>query len=76
MCEPWVAIGDFNNILANAPIGGSQSSPSRMRWFNEQFLNYGLSDLGFQGLCFTWKGPMTNGFNRLFECLEHAFGNN
>ncbi|KAI9074024.1 hypothetical protein K1719_044024 [Acacia pycnantha] len=54
---PWLVIGDFNDILASSErSGGVRSNSHRIKWFNDRVVDCGLSDLGFQGPRFTWKG--------------------
>ncbi|KAI9117610.1 hypothetical protein K1719_011776 [Acacia pycnantha] len=55
--EPWVVIGDFNDIaLTTERTGGASPNPYRLRLFQDRMHACHLSDLGFAGPQFTWKG--------------------
>ncbi|KAI9074629.1 hypothetical protein K1719_043470 [Acacia pycnantha] len=74
--KSWVALGDYNDILSpDEHIRGSGCSLKRIQWFNDRLSECGLSDLGFKGLKYTWKGPRTTGFAKLFERLDHGLAN-
>ncbi|KAI9120632.1 hypothetical protein K1719_007665 [Acacia pycnantha] len=74
--EPWAIVGDFIDILLSSErIGGSSCCYRRMKWFSDQVSMCGLSDLGFRGPRFIWRGPLISGFSRLYERLDRAFGN-
>ncbi|KAK4281551.1 hypothetical protein QN277_013029 [Acacia crassicarpa] len=74
--EPWVNIGDFNDIrVSSERFGGFACSDSRMKLFNDCLQQCRLSDLGFHGSLFTWKGPRYPGCRRLFERLDRALVN-
>ncbi|XP_028788532.1 uncharacterized protein LOC114744533 [Neltuma alba] len=74
--KPWVVYGDFNDILhASERIGGSGCNFSRINWFQDRVRECGLSDLGFNGPRFTWKGLKISGCSRLYERLDRAFVN-
>ncbi|KAI9106682.1 hypothetical protein K1719_022210 [Acacia pycnantha] len=73
---PWMAIGDFNDILAlDERVGASVRNLRRIAWFNDRIRECGLSDLGFKGPKFTWKGPRMNGYARIFERLDRGLAN-
>ncbi|KAI9102180.1 hypothetical protein K1719_023690 [Acacia pycnantha] len=74
--EPWVVIGDFNEVLLQAErVGGAAVSLSRMQKFQDRVSGCLLSDLGFVGPRFTWRGPAMANCNRLFERLDRALAN-
>ncbi|KAI9109146.1 hypothetical protein K1719_019769 [Acacia pycnantha] len=56
--KPWVVMGDFNDILSqDEHTGGTSCNRKRMQWFNDRIVECGLSDMGFKGPKFTWRGP-------------------
>ncbi|KAI9118206.1 hypothetical protein K1719_010538 [Acacia pycnantha] len=70
---PWVVLGDFNDILTAAErVGGSGINRQRISQFQERVNDCHLSDLGFVGPKFTWKGPCLPNCARLFERLDRA----
>ncbi|KAI9107061.1 hypothetical protein K1719_022589 [Acacia pycnantha] len=70
---PWVVLGDFNDILSVAErVGGSGINRQRISQFQERINDCHLSDLGFVGPKFTWKGPHLPNCARLFERLDRA----
>ncbi|XP_050281349.1 uncharacterized protein LOC126722235 [Quercus robur] len=51
----WVCIGDFNEIVkVEEKLGGAIRSEKKMQDFRDCQDFYGLKDLGFTGLPFTW----------------------
>ncbi|KAI9106996.1 hypothetical protein K1719_022524 [Acacia pycnantha] len=55
--NPWVVMGDFNDIALNGEkSGGSGGNEMRMRRFTERLRRCRLSDLGACGPRYTWKG--------------------
>ncbi|KAI9094269.1 hypothetical protein K1719_026851 [Acacia pycnantha] len=76
MVSPWVVLGDFNDIISsNDRTGGAGVNFSRIQLFNDRILSCNLSDMGFCGPAYTWKGPRNVGFSRLFERLDRALVN-
>ncbi|KAI9074589.1 hypothetical protein K1719_043430 [Acacia pycnantha] len=56
--DPWVLVGDFNDIsLSSEKSGGSSSDDCRIKLFHDRLQDCRLSDIGFCGPKFTWKGP-------------------
>ncbi|KAI9097782.1 hypothetical protein K1719_025553 [Acacia pycnantha] len=54
---PWVAVGDFNDILNSGErIGGAEVSYSRIQKFQDRIAACNLSDMGSCGPKFTWRG--------------------
>lgn len=53
--EPWLCIGDYNDILTTDEKNGRKpNSPGRMQRFRDMPNNCGFIDLGFRGPKFTW----------------------
>ncbi|KAI9109121.1 hypothetical protein K1719_019744 [Acacia pycnantha] len=74
--EPWVLIGDFNNIAAESErIGGNGFNATKARLFTDRVRRCKLTDLGAVGPQFTWKGPRLAGHRRLYERLDRAMAN-
>lgn len=58
--EPWVVMGDFNEILWNREKKGRQLRPERqMEAFRNALKANSLIDLGYHGPRFTWKRGKT-----------------
>ena len=54
--EPWLCIGDFNEVLyMSEKWGGGRRSNSQMRNFQIAMEYCDFSDLGFKGPKFTWS---------------------
>lgn len=52
--EPWVIVGDFNDILGPSErIGGSVLNDNRVKLFHDRLQDCRLSNLGFSGPRFT-----------------------
>ena len=52
---PWVAIGDFNEILLSLEKeGGAPRHQSRLQAFQDALADCSLEDIGFHGDKFTW----------------------
>ncbi|XP_061375671.1 uncharacterized protein LOC133317799 [Gastrolobium bilobum] len=67
MTDPWLVLGDFNDILyAFEKIGGQELCWKGMDEFNQCLFNCNVSDMGFKGPDFTWKR------GRLQERLDKA----
>ncbi|KAK4262419.1 hypothetical protein QN277_027981 [Acacia crassicarpa] len=74
--NPWAVIGDFNDILhVDERSGGADANLFRMRLFHDRIFACGLSDMGFCGPKFTWRGPKNGNHLRLFERLDRALAN-
>ncbi|KAI9108500.1 hypothetical protein K1719_020384 [Acacia pycnantha] len=70
---PWVTIGDFNDVAAAGErLGGSRVNFSRIRHYQDRIDGCHLTDLGFVGPKFTWKGPQLPNCARLYERLDRA----
>ncbi|KAL7129060.1 hypothetical protein ABFS83_13G037900 [Erythranthe nasuta] len=87
---PWLVGGDFNEILDNSEKQrGAVRQPGRVAAFRETLDECGLTDLGFNGVPFTWTNRReepntvrcrldrvcaTNGWMNLFpNALVHHF---
>ncbi|CAO2184128.1 unnamed protein product [Urochloa humidicola] len=52
---PWVCAGDFNEIICQSEqFGGNDRGEWQMEGFREAIRSCDLSDLGFNGLPYTW----------------------
>lgn len=69
--DPWVVLGDFNDILVDHERkGGSPNFSIRgMNGFRSMMQDCNLLDMGFQGSLFTWK------HGNLFKRLDWVFCN-
>ncbi|XP_015934914.3 uncharacterized protein LOC107461000 [Arachis duranensis] len=74
--EPWLLIGDFNEIKDGTEKKGGRPINLRMcRNFANWIDRCGLVDLGFIGTRFTWRGPQWEGYDRVFKRLDRALSN-
>ncbi|KAI9086148.1 hypothetical protein K1719_031869 [Acacia pycnantha] len=74
--EPWLLIGDFNEI--RTPLeqrGGGHVSEVRCRKFNDWIEECNLIDLETSGPFFTWKGPKWQGLERVYKRLDRGLCN-
>ncbi|KAK4281040.1 hypothetical protein QN277_012580 [Acacia crassicarpa] len=72
----WVLIGDFNDIgPLSKKVGGLDGNEARIKLFNDRGQRCALSDIGYQGPKFTWRGPKLRGCRRLYERLDRALVN-
>ncbi|XP_074314480.1 uncharacterized protein LOC141649696 [Silene latifolia] len=65
---PWIAMGDFNNVLAMSERIGSEVIVAELKGFQECAAECGLLDLPAQGAFFTWNNkhePVAMVFSRL-----------
>lgn len=73
--EPWLCIGDFNELLSNEEAcGGNARSNARMKMFRDFIFKAQLIDLGVQGSAFTWFRKKKDG-SVLQERLDRALVN-
>lgn len=76
---PWLIGGDFNEILhLSEKLGGSNRCSSSMQAFGNAINQCGPRDIGFNGLCFTWKNNQLNSnaiHERLTGFLLMGYGN-
>ncbi|XP_052117791.1 uncharacterized protein LOC127747682 [Arachis duranensis] len=76
MILPWLLTGDFNKIKEDSEKkGGSPIDQKAYKSFNSWINRCGLIDLEFVGSRFTWRGPIWNGFDRVFKRLDRALSN-
>ncbi|KAH1055899.1 hypothetical protein J1N35_033964 [Gossypium stocksii] len=64
---PWMAIGDFNNILSSEDKKGCHVKGHMCQFFGDFMDKAQLHDLGFQGPPFMWHG----GSRELEKILHH-----
>jgi hypothetical protein len=73
--EPWLCIGDFNEIISAAEKSSSTIQPPiQMRGFRAALEDGCLSDLGFSGPKFTWCNGRSGG-EYTWERLDRALAN-
>ncbi|KAK4270817.1 hypothetical protein QN277_019586 [Acacia crassicarpa] len=73
---PWCIIGDFNDVSSPSESSvGDSINFARLNRFQNRMLECQLSDLGFTGPRFTWRGPLMANSRRLFERLDRALAN-
>lgn len=53
--EPWLIMGDFNEILNIGEKFGGKTTGIRKSYLNEFFQNVGALDLEYTGKRFTWE---------------------
>lgn len=76
MIGQWMLAGDFNDIASVAEKkGGALASQRKCDLFMERMDDCQLMDLGAVGTHFTWRGPLFNGLERVFERLDRALRN-
>ncbi|CAK8532340.1 unnamed protein product [Lathyrus sativus] len=76
MHEAWLVARDFNDITsADEKEGGAAISICKCNIFKERVNSCNLLDLGTSGSKFTWRRPVYNGGQRIFEKLDRALGN-
>lgn len=75
MDEPWVCLGEFNEILSiDEKRGGRQRPERQIQQFKDALDDCGLMDLGFKGPKFTWFRRNGNGAG-IFERLDCGVAN-
>ena len=55
MHKPWLALGDFNEILFHHEEGGRPRAQCFLQAFSEALNDCSLSDVGYNGDIFTWQ---------------------
>lgn len=74
--EPWLLLGDFNEILLEEEkLGGASFNPNSASLFLDLMNKCQLMDLGSTGPKFTWRGPLLQGHRRIFERLDRGLVN-
>ncbi|XP_074315498.1 uncharacterized protein LOC141651698 [Silene latifolia] len=71
---PWIAMGDFNNVLAMSERIGSEVTVAELKGFQECVADCGLLDLPAQGAFFTWNNKHEPGA-MVFSRLDRAMVN-
>lgn len=74
--EQWIVAGDFNDI--SCFVEKKRGAPSfirRCNLFAEHIDGCHLMDMGAIWPKFSWRGPLFNGHNRVFEHLDRALCN-
>ncbi|MCH80273.1 RNA-directed DNA polymerase (Reverse transcriptase) [Trifolium medium] len=71
---PWLAIGDFNDIMLPIEQKGGVFSISKADLFASNINRCGLIDLGSFGTNFTWQGHCRGG-KMVHRRLDRGFGN-
>ncbi|KAI9125131.1 hypothetical protein K1719_003747 [Acacia pycnantha] len=74
--EPWVLVGDFNEIRSpREQRGGGRVNEVRCKNFNDWIEDCQLIDMDASGPFFTWKGPKWEGLERIFKRLDRFLCN-
>ena len=67
---PWLAVGDFNEILYHhEKEGGRVRSQAQMQAFQDALMDCELADIGFLGDVFTWQR------GKIIERLDRGVAN-
>ena len=75
--NPWMALGDFNEVLSpNEIFGGNQAWDPGMAEFNELINDCCLVDLRYTGCYYTWSNRRTNRDDFSERKLDRAIVNN
>lgn len=73
--QPWLAVGDFNDIVSNREkVGGRPKEQRKIDGFNRLLDDLALGDVGFKGNMFTWSNNR-GGTERIAERLDRALAN-
>ncbi|PNX73217.1 ribonuclease H [Trifolium pratense] len=76
MQSSWLLAGDFNDILgSHEKKGGAPVSLRKCNKFRERMEACNVFDIGAVGPKFTWRGPIYQGGQRIYERLDRAIGN-
>lgn len=74
--SPWLLAADFNDIAhSGEKKGGAPVSQRKSNVFVQNIDACHLLDLGAIGSKFTWRGPLFNGWSRIYERLDRALSN-
>lgn len=74
--EPWIMMGDFNEIAnPNEKKGGVQPDLRKCLNFSNWMNDCRLMELTTIGTKFTWRGPKWNGRDRVFKKLDRVLCN-
>lgn len=56
MDEPWLVLGDFNDILFHhEKEGGRPRTQRQLQAFSDAIMDCNLTDMGYEGDIFTWQ---------------------
>ncbi|MCH97659.1 hypothetical protein A2U01_0018655, partial [Trifolium medium] len=76
MSDRWLVAGDFNDIKDKSEKkGGAPINHRKCALFKERINQCRLIDLGSIGSRYTWRGPLYNGVDRIYERLDRAMSN-
>ncbi|CAK8542567.1 unnamed protein product [Lathyrus sativus] len=76
MRESWLVAGDMNDIAFDREKkGGATICQNKCKKFIDWIDKCGLIDLGAVGARFTWKGPIYNDGQLIYERLDRALFN-
>jgi exonuclease III len=76
MSGSWMIAGDFNDIASQEEKkGGAPASARKCNNFLDNINKCKLMDMGSVGTKFTWRGPLVQGHDRIFERLDRAMCN-
>lgn len=69
--DPWLLLGDFNEVLLPSEVRGGVFCSNRARRFSEVLENCTLVDLGATGSRYTWRRS-SNRIRTVFKRLDRA----
>lgn len=72
--EPWLIIGDFNELANSGEKFGGRVSANRIWFLNEFMKTVGTLDLGYTGKRFIWENRQ-DGRAYIKEMLDHFMAN-
>ncbi|XP_045810455.1 uncharacterized protein LOC123904892 [Trifolium pratense] len=76
MVGEWLLAGDFNDIAnPSEKKGGLPAQQRKCDKFVDRINDCNLIDCGATGPKFTWRGPVFQNKDRIFERLDRAFSN-
>lgn len=74
--EPWMMVGDFNEIASpDEKKGGAQDDPRKCLNFSNWINECKLIEVTTTGTKFTWRGPKWNDRDRVFKKLDRVLCN-
>ncbi|KAK7255931.1 hypothetical protein RIF29_29359 [Crotalaria pallida] len=72
----WLLLGDFNDIANDGEKrGGAPVDIAKCINFSARINSCNLMDLGQVGGLFTWRGPIRNGYERVYKKLDRGLCN-
>ncbi|XP_058767398.1 uncharacterized protein LOC131641093 [Vicia villosa] len=76
MEEPWLIMGDFNNIAKRSEKkGGLTASMTICQRMKNRMDDCKVTDMETHGPKFTWRGPIFHGSQRIYEKLDRGLSN-